>query len=323
MGHIIYVGKAKNLANRVRSYFHTSAKDDERLQPLLRQIDGVDFLFTPSETEALLQEYRLIKQHKPWFNSQLKRETPHPFIRIDTGSEYPSISIANDAADDDAEYFGSFFDIYDAKEAIETFNSMYRTPLCMKPKLPSTACLYRSIGRCAAPCEGAIPQAAYRTDIMEVMALLRGEQIAALDSLGQEIDRYLRALEFEKAATAEKKLAALEKLRRKGRKLFRLQGGSDAAVLVRAYRTPECVLLNIRSGVVVNLIYVHASVDDCELTHRIEQCLHEDSLIAEETWLTSCVTEIIADKLFVQLSQEMSCEELIVELQSHIKDFLA
>lgn len=305
MGNIIYVGKAKSLRARVRSYFTAAAQKDERIEELIRQIADVDFSVTSSETEALLQEYRLIKQHKPWFNSQLKRDTPHPFLRIDTASEYPSITIADEPTDDGAEYFGSFFDIYDALETIEVLNSIWRTPLCKQAPLPKKACLYRGIGRCTAPCEATIAVAEYRNTIAEVAAILRGNRAPTMDQLDQEINQHIRDLAFEKAAASQKKLAAAEKLRRRGQKFFRLQPDQDALVLVRAYHAQECVLFFLRRGIVMNRVYLSAGMRESESHNIIVECLCGEPKALIEEWTTDCFTEIFADKQFIPLQQEM------------------
>lgn len=303
MGNVIYVGKAKSLSSRVRSYFSAAAKKDERIQGLIRQIEDVEYHVTPTETDALLQEYRLIKALKPWFNSQLKRDTPHPFMRIDTESEYPSISIVDETSDDNAEYIGSFFDVFDAQETIELLNLIWKTPLCKQSPLPAKACLFASIGRCVAPCKAEIDSETYQATIAEIVSLLRGKQCAMRDRLEHELAHHIRELEFEKAALLSKKLAALDKLQRKGRKLVYLPKDQDAVMLLRAYHAKECMLFYMCRGVVVNMTCLTADMSEIARGHEIEMCFQSDNGTAIESWLNVGIFEILADKRFFRIEE--------------------
>lgn len=319
VGRIIYVGKAKVLANRVRSYFHT--RIDERIQMLVRQIEDVEFIVTPSETDALIKEYQLIKQHKPWFNSQLKRDTKRPFVRIDCTNEYPSISIANDAIDDGAEYFGSFADYYDAEESIELINKIWRTQLCMKAKLPTKACLYRSLGKCLAPCIANVDVVTYQSIIGEVTALLNGMQPNTAE-IKHEMETYIQSMDFEKAADANDKMIALEDLFRKCQKIIRLHENQDAMILLRAYRAGECVLFNIRHGVVVNRVYIAATMTVEEKKLLIRECLLENVNVTEDILLAQCAAEIFAEKRFMRIGEKLTEEETVKLVMEQVRAWL-
>lgn len=322
MGHIIYVGKAKVLAHRVRSYFTAAAKRDERIEGLLRQVHDLEVFVMPSETEALLQEYRLIKQHKPWFNAQLKRDTPHPFLRIDTASAYPSMAIAETTAEDGAMYIGRFFDVYDAQEIIEKLNTVWHTPLCRKAILPERACLYRDLGKCSAPCEAAIAADAYQAVVGEVAALLQGERVPTMDRLHAQIGAHIRDLAFEKAAEAQKKLSTLEKLQRRGQKFFHLRPDQEAVLLLRAYHARECVVCHIQGGAVVHRTYLHADMQEAERRKAVADCLMSDATAPVEGWLTDCVIEVLADKRFVPLDAAQENGERCAAVLGALADFL-
>lgn len=322
-GRILYVGKAKILANRVRSYFHAGAKEDDRIRLLVPKIEDVEFVVTTSETDALLQEYHLIKRHKPWFNSQMKRDTKRPFVRIDTASEYPSISISEEACDDGAEYFGSFSDFFDAQETIEAINNVWRTQLCMRPVLPAKSCLYRALNRCSAPCVKGVDSAEYRAVIDEVAALLRGECPGKAARIEQEMEAHIQSLAFEKAAASREKLWALEHLSRKCQKLFRLHDGQNAIVLIRAYRAPECVLFNIRHGAVINRAYILPDYPQSEMNRLILECLLPDPTVSSETWLGQCITEVFADKAFLRIPENQPEAQTVQAAIEQIKAFLS
>ncbi len=310
MDHIIYVGKAKALYSRVRSYFTAAAEKDERIKGLIRQIADVDFWVAPCETDALLEEYRLIKQHKPWFNSQLKREAPHPFLRVDMDREYPTVTIAQEAADDGAEYFGRFYDVYDAQEAIETLNSVWHTPLCKKTPLPSAACLYHALRQCSGPCIAAIDSGAYRAGMAEAMALLRGHFVPALEEIRQALERHTADWAFEKAAQAQKKLEALERLRKKGHKMLGLREEQDAVVLLRAYHAQECVLFYVVRGQVRNRAYFAASMEVEQRERLLYQALAKCDPKEAEPWLIPCIGEVFADKRFLWIGKEEALREI-------------
>ncbi len=314
MGNTIYVGKAKSLHARVRSYFTAAAEKDERIKGLIRQIADVEFLLTPSETDALIEEYRLIKQRKPWFNSQMKRDTPHPFIRIDTTHPYPALTIEPEAAEDGAEYFGSFFDVYDAQEAIDTLSGVWKTPLCLKSPLPGKPCLYHSIGKCSGPCAGKIDPSAYRADIEEIMKLLGGGRVPSMDRLAQEFQEHMRNLAFEKAAIVHENLESLEKLRKKSQKWFRIQENQDAIVLVRAYRAAECILFVVRQGRVVSRTFLSMGMGAQEKDALIQQSMSATPFPPMEEWVSRCVSDVFADKRFMLMSSLSGGKDALLEL---------
>lgn len=252
-GFIVYVGKAKNLRSRVRSYFSDSARDDERVIPLLPAIHSVEFCTTGSELDALMLEYRLIKEHKPRFNSLMVNEIDRLWLRLSIGDDYPTLSITSTQADDKSAYFPIILDEYDGAELLEAFNALWRTPLCRRAAIAGgdKACLYGQTGACAAPCEGTVDRDEYRRGIDEIVGLLHGQRAPSMDALEADMMRLAISRDYEKAARAKETLDKLERIRRRAGKSATLPEEKDAVLIIRAYRAEEAALFLFREGMAV------------------------------------------------------------------------
>lgn len=318
-GRILYVGKAKSLASRVRQYFHAAAREDERIAPLVPRIADVQYVTTPTETDALLEEYRLIKLHKPWFNAQLKRDTEHPYLRIGLAEAFPSISVAWQEADGGAAYYGCFFDIYDAEEAMELLGDVWKTPRCGKAPLPERPCLYHGMGKCAGPCGGHIAQDAYRAAIGEISALLAGEDVPALASLRARVAEHAAALAFEKAQETQALLDRLERLRQKGRKIFRLPEDRDVYVLLRAYREASFSVFLVRGGAVAKRTIL--SGGDADVKALAGAYFAQPEPQENGRFLAQSIAEVLAEKSFFVVPGGITRPALEKALRAQLKAF--
>lgn len=321
MGNIIYVGKSKLLRNRVRQYFHAASRNDERIRYLVREIADVEYLVTETETAALMQEYRLIKLYKPWFNSQLKRDTVHPYIRIDTACEYPTLTIVQDAADDGAAYYGCFHDVYDAQRALETIARVWKTPVCAKAPLPRRTCLFYQMNTCSGPCEGKVAPAAYRASVDEIICLFKGERVLAFDRLREEMAYHIKRLAFEKAESVQETIDDLEALQYRGKRLRRLPREGIVFALVRAYREPCFSLFHIRDGVLYGHAVFEKGIGAEETQKRIMAVLAASEPVADSDWIVRCVAEIYADKLFAVVPAGADSAALLQTVQDLAREF--
>jgi len=247
---VLYVGKAKQLRNRLRSYF--SAGGDGRLHiPLLMEkVERIEIILTDTEKEALLLENTLIKKYRPRYNIELRDDKTYVSVRIDLNDPFPLMQVVRQVKNDGAHYFGP----YSSAAAIrETLKEIYRIfPLrhssierCRKRGRP---CLFYQIGQCSAPCHGKISQSDYRELVMGAVRLLEGRESEVIDNLRQRMEKASLDLRFEDAARFRDQIAAIRRSVEK-QKVADFGGGNhDVIGLHQDGGEVEVTLLFIRQG---------------------------------------------------------------------------
>ena len=176
-GEILYVGKASNLRNRLRSYFGKSSHIDLKVKTLVKILSDFDFIVTESEQEALILECNLIKEHQPRFNSRLKDDKSYPFIKIDTTEDFPQVYITrNVQKDSGARYFGPFASAGSVRRTLSLLKKLFPYRSCTKTITGNDdrACLDYHIKRCVGPCIGAADKNEYSEIIDQVSLFLEG-----------------------------------------------------------------------------------------------------------------------------------------------------
>ncbi|MFP4330965.1 MAG: excinuclease ABC subunit UvrC [Alkalispirochaetaceae bacterium] len=206
---VIYVGKAKNLRSRVRSYF--SGDRDVKTRHLVSKIESIDYLVTSNEYEALLLENNLIKEHHPRYNINLKDGKSYPVIRI-TNDEYPRVFRTRRIIQDGSLYYGPYTSVTHLETYLELIDKLFPLRKCKRPELRSREhpCLYYHIGRCAAVCAGKTGKEEYLRRIEQIKQLLSGKTDALLRELKKSMEARAEALEFEKAAAYRDAIDAIE-----------------------------------------------------------------------------------------------------------------
>ncbi len=194
-GTIIYVGKAKVLKNRVRSYFRGS--HDTKTERLVSEIADFEYIVTGSNIEALLLEINLIKKNDPKYNIMLKDDKTYPFIKI-TNEKYPRLLITRKVLKDKATYFGPYPDVKAANETKKLLDKLY--PLRKCKVLPNRVCLYYHLGQCLAPCIQEIPKETYTEMVEEIKRFLNGGYQEVKQEIEEKMEQASLNLEFEKAA---------------------------------------------------------------------------------------------------------------------------
>ncbi len=211
-GTILYVGKAKNLRNRVRSYF--SGDKDIKTTILVRKIRNIEFIVTGTEYEALLLENTLIKKHVPRYNINLKDGKSYPVIRI-TADEYPRIFRTRRIVQDGSSYFGPYPAVQTLDTYLELVEKLFPLRKCKGPlKKRDHPCLYYHIGRCSAPCAGKIDRAGYLEQVEGIKKLLSGETGELVRDLEARMQAAAESLEFERAARLRDSVKAIRELER-------------------------------------------------------------------------------------------------------------
>ena len=215
-GVVIYVGKAKNLKNRVSQYFRSSPKPS-KVQAMVDNIDDFEYFITASEMDALALESNLIKKYQPFYNILLKDGKQFPYIKINIKDPYPRLEIVRKVKKDGAKYFGPYFAGLDAREILKTINSAFKIRTCsMKITETSKAkreCLNYSMGLCSAPCTKRISPQEYRREIDKVVNFLNGNDEEIEQILTQKMKNASDNENFEQAIILRDRLKMVEKLK--------------------------------------------------------------------------------------------------------------
>ena len=215
-GTIIYVGKAKNLRNRVRSYFRGS--HDTKTEALVSEIVDFEFIVTESNIEALLLEINLIKENKPKYNIMLKDDKSYPFIKI-TNERYPRLIITRQVKKDGGLYFGPYPDVGAANEIKRLLDRIFPFRKCTNP--PSKVCFYYHIGQCVAHTICKKDEAYFKAMAQEVSDFLKGQDDKIIDDLKEKMNVAAQSMEFERAAEYRDLIQAIGTLRTKQRVMAR------------------------------------------------------------------------------------------------------
>ena len=214
--HIIYVGKAKVLKNRVKQYFQTGIRRSAKIELMIGQIAWFEYIVVDSELEALILENNLIKEHTPKYNTLLKDGKTYPYIKVTTGEEYPRVLLTRQQQKDHARYFGPFALSGSVNEMIELIRKLFRIRTCNR-QLPKEIgkdrpCLYHQIGQCDAPCMGLITKEDYRETVEKVLRFLSHDYEEVKRTLREKMLSASEALDFEKAAEYRDLIKKVESL---------------------------------------------------------------------------------------------------------------
>ena len=211
---IIYVGKAVNLKNRVRSYFRKTEKT-ERIKRMVSLIDHFEYIVVDNEAEALILECNLIKKNRPRFNVLLKDDKTYPYIKIDVKSDYPNVIITRKVVNDGSKYFGPYANPGAAKELLDFIKQKYKIRQCKNFRSETRACLNYHINRCLGPCMGYISKEDYKKQIDEIIDILEGKVDKVLKDLQKQMLEEANKMNFEKAAYIRDRMLAIERVNEK------------------------------------------------------------------------------------------------------------
>ncbi len=202
--HIIYVGKAVVLKNRVRQYFQKSRNVSPKIARMIEQIAWFEYIVTDSELEALVLECNLIKEHNPKYNTMLKDGKSYPFLKATIQEDFPRFVLARQMKRDGAKYFGPFTSGAAIRDTIELLNKLFHLRNCRKV-LPRDVgkerpCLYHQMGQCPAPCQGSVDREEYRENFQKALSFLNGNTKEVLKDLQQKMEQLAQNMQFEEAA---------------------------------------------------------------------------------------------------------------------------
>lgn len=273
-GKVIYVGKAKNLKNRVRSYFQENPGSAKTVA-MVSKIDDFQLVVTDSELEALILENNLIKELKPRYNVNLKDDKSFPFIKV-TNELFPRIYPTRNVFNDGSKYFGPYTDVRSMKASLGMINKIFKIRSC---KLDLTeenikakkfkVCLDYHIKKCDGPCEDLISSAAYNEMVDEVIKLLKGKTEDLIKELKSRMQKAVENLEFEKAAELRDKIEQLHSISSKQKIVS--DDFEDRDIISIAYEGKDstCAVFNIRDGKLIGKKQLKLSIEEGEEIQEI------------------------------------------------------
>lgn len=255
-GKIIYIGKAKSLRNRVRTYFQSGQRHDPKTARMVSAIDDFDLLVTDSEIEAMILEANLVKEHKPRYNVNLKDDKHFPYIKVTVNEPFPRILVVRRLAKDGARYFGPFTSAKGMRKTIKFLSNLFRIRSCnLTIPHPSgrlqKVCLDYHIGRCGGPCEGLQSEKEYRQQVDSVIMYLAGKSETLVSELKKKMESLSRRMKFEEAARVRDQITALESVRQKQKVDAGLVIDRDIIAFAREASDTVVVVLQIREGILI------------------------------------------------------------------------
>lgn len=246
---IIYVGKAKILKRRVKSYF-TKKHDSVKVQVLVAQIDRLEYIITNTEVEALILESHLIKKHKPKYNILLKDDKKYPYFLV-TDEDFPRISIIRkkNMNPEKGRYYGPYTDIRAMHSTLDFLKKIFPLKQCKTPKFKDRPCLYYQIGRCLAPCQNLVTSEEYKAVVHQAELFLSGKQSELMKQLMEQIQKYSDSLQFEKAARLRDSYLDLKKTLEKQKVVYEnTKLNEDIIALAADEGIFAIVILMVREG---------------------------------------------------------------------------
>lgn len=298
-GQILYVGKARNLKNRVNQYFANSSNKTEKTIRLVSHIADFEYIITANEIEALVLENNLIKKHKPPYNIMLKDDKSYPFVRINVKQDFPKVEVVRKLKNDGAKYFGPYMQGITSKDILQLVESAFCLRSCSHDlsRLPKShrPCLNYHINRCLAPCDGHCSKEEYAKQIEGVISFLSGndKKVAAL--LEEKMTEAAEREDFELAIFYRRKLEVLDKLVR--RQVTALPKDFDLDIFAIASNGLNSVVsvLFVRGGKLVGgdkqVVNDLAPSDEVVLSNFILAYYDKVKYIADEVVVASAIDE--------------------------------
>ena len=256
-GKTLYIGKAKVLTNRVRSYFHKSTNHSLKVNSLLRKVKDLEWIVTGSEVEALLTEANLIKEQMPHYNVLLRDDKSFPYIRI-TSEPFSQVFITRKVIHDNSKYFGPFTDVIDLRRTLKVLHKIFPIRSCDYNLNNTTisagrysVCLDYHIKKCQGPCEGLVTQKAYEEMIQNVRRFLHGQTSGIRKSLKERMESAANNMRYEEAATYRDQLQSVEKFSKRQNKATASFDDKDVIAIANDNNDACGVVVRIRGGRIV------------------------------------------------------------------------
>ncbi len=250
LGHVIYVGKAVSLKNRVRQYFQSQTNMPPKVRAMVANIEEFEYITTDSEMEALILECNLIKKYMPKYNVLLRDDKTYPYIKVTVKEDFPRILKTRRVEEDGSRYFGPYSDAGAVNEIIDLLNSIYLMKRCSARSFPEDfrPCLNYHIEQCRGVCTGKVSKEEYRRQVESVIAFLKGQTKELTDLLKDKMAEASEAMNFEKAAEYRDKLRAVEAISEKQKVVLSSAGDMDLILTAKGEEGVYVVMFYVRGG---------------------------------------------------------------------------
>ncbi|MCC0627778.1 MULTISPECIES: excinuclease ABC subunit UvrC [unclassified Clostridioides] len=255
--HIIYVGKAISLKNRVRQYFQSSKNHTSKVKSMVKNIYKFEYIITDSELEALILECNLIKRYRPKYNVVLRDDKTYPYIKVTTNEDYPRILKVRRVLKDKAKYFGPYTNITAVNDTLELISSTYPIRSCKIDidkaiKNKTRPCLNLHINKCLGPCTGNVSKEEYGKMIEEIIMCLSGKEEKLMELLKEKMNESSMNFRFEEAAVYRDKIKSLEEMIQKQKIDANVSDlNQDIVAMARAHNEACVQVFFIRNGKIV------------------------------------------------------------------------
>jgi excinuclease ABC subunit C len=296
-GNVLYVGKAINLRNRVRSYFHSNVDSVKTLR-LRQQIADIEVIVTDSELEALLLEMNLIKQHQPRFNVRLKDDKRYPYIKIHWADPFPKVTVTRRMVRDGGRYFGPYTSVWAVQQTLDLLRKVFPYLTCDRviTGRDERACLYYDIKLCNAPCIGVVNQDQYRATIKQLMDFLDGKSDHIVRGIEQRMAAAAANLDFERAADYRDQLKAIERITARQKVIGPDDTDQDVIAFARANGDACVQVFFIRHGKLIGREYfmldnAEGETDQEVLQEFLTQFYEDAAYVPKEVLLPAEVEE--------------------------------
>lgn len=294
---IIYVGKAKNLRARVRTYFNQGYEHSLKTRFLVGQIAGIEYILTQTEVEAFLLEATLIKKFRPRYNIRLKDDKAYPYIRVSVKDDFPRFYLARKVTHDGSLYFGPFTSSSMVRETLKFLNLTFKIRDCSDGFMRSRQrpCMMHQIGRCSAPCVSLISRDDYRKDIDLALAFLKGRDKSIVQNLTRRMKDAAQDERFESAAKLRDSLSAIKEISKRQTVVSQKELDQDVVAFVGDERGTLIETLHVRSGRVIG-----------NRSHFLPRLHFSLSTEDAREWLTSFLNQyylenIVPDEIILQV----------------------
>ncbi len=296
-GQIIYVGKAVNLRNRVRSYFH--AQESLKTAQLVEHIADIETITVDTELEALILEMTLIKRHRPKYNVRLKDDKRYPYIKVHWADPFPKVTVTRQMnARDGARYFGPYTSVWAVHQTLALLRKIFPYLTCDRviTGQDPRACLYYDIKLCCAPCIGAVSKEEYRAMIDDLGKFLQGRTDPIVTRLKAEMAAAAEALQFEKAAAIRDQVVAIERVVEKQKVISAEQVDSDVIAIARDKGDTCAQVFFIRAGKLIGReSFLLEGTEDADPTEIVSQFMTqfyaEAAFVPAEVMLPNDIAE--------------------------------
>jgi len=298
--NILYIGKAKSIKNRIKTYFQNTKTHTPKVKMMLKNASTLEYILTDTELEALILESNLIKKHHPRYNILLKDDKSYPFIRITLEEDYPRIFLTRKQRAKHSKYFGPYPETHEIKQTIKYLNNLFGIRTCRDKKFTRTRpCLNYDIGQCTAPCTGRITKTEYQKNIQDLILYLTGKNTQLLKHLEHKMHTHSKKTEFEQAKQYRDRLEGIKKLTSAQKIISPKNEDTDIIAAHTKNHTTLIQLLYIRAGSLTGKTgYIYQNENEQEKT--ILNSFLKQYYTRHEIPKTILISHEIEDKAIIQ-----------------------